>query len=304
MRRRRELPPTLRGRHFTTRRGHLEGISRKRMRGADLDQPFHGIRSPRLRETTIAELIAAYSERMSAAQFFSHVTAAQLLGLPLPRRFATSGVIHVCVDDPAGRQRVSGTVAHHARPGTVRVVAISGYRVAAPVDVWRQLAAVLTLDELIVMGDALVGGKRPLATMAELRTGVVRHAGKRGARRLREALDWVRPGVLSPRETEIRLLLVRAGLPEPEVNAPITDRSGRTIATGDLVYRDHRVLVEYDGEQHRTDEEQYHWDIDRLDAIMEADWRVVRLNKTHLRVKRASAVRKVDTALRDRGWRP
>ena len=117
------------------------------MRGADLDQPFHGIRSPRLRETTIAELIAAYSERMSAAQFFSHVTAAQLLGLPLPRRFATSGVIHVCVDDPAGRQRVSGTIAHHARPGTVRVVAISGYRVAAPVDVWRQLAAVLTLDD-------------------------------------------------------------------------------------------------------------------------------------------------------------
>ncbi|TFB89010.1 hypothetical protein E3O44_05140 [Cryobacterium algoricola] len=270
----------------------------------DLEQPFHGIRSPRVGPATIATLIAAYSERMSTAQFFSHVTAAHLHGLPLPRRFASSGVIHVCVDDPAERQRVRGTVAHHARPGTVRLVDIGGYRVAAPVDVWRQLAAVLSLDELIVMGDALVGGKRPLATMAELRTGVARHAGKRGARRLREALEWVRPGVLSPRETEIRLLLVRAGLPEPEVNAPLTDRTGRKIATGDLVYREYRVLVEYDGEQHRTDEEQYHWDIDRLDAIMEADWRVVRLNKTHIRLKSASAVRKVDTALRDRGWRP
>ena len=76
------------------------------------------------------------------------------------------------------------------------------------------------------------------------------------------------------------------------------------IATGDLVYRLYRVLVEYDGEQHRTDEEQYHWDVDRLDRIMEADWRVIRINKSHLRSKPASVLRKVETALRAAGWRP
>lgn len=304
MKRAQQLPPSLHGRAFTTVEGSATGVSLKRMRGSDLTQPFSGIRAPQGGDDSPRRLIETYSERMSPDQFFSQVTAAIIHGLPLPLIVERDRTLHVCTEHPAARHRTRGIVGHHVEPGTVHIVEVRGLRVTSPVDTWCQLASVLSLDDLIKVGDALVRRKNPLATMEALRAAVLRYAGHRGARKLREAFESVRPGVDSPKETELRLLLVRAGLPEPEVNCAITDHLGLKIATGDLVYRRFRVLVEYDGEQHRTDEEQYHWDVDRLDRIMEEGWRVIRINKSHLRSRPASVLRKVETALRAAGWRP
>lgn len=239
---------------------------------------------------------------MLPGQFFSHVTAAQLYGLPLPRRLDRDTSVHVSTLAPAQCPRMAGVRGHRLKPGSVLVRARDGLLMAAPVDTWCQLSSTLTLDELIMVGDALVRRRQPFATLAELGRGVAGYAGHRGAQRLREALEWVRPRVDSAKETELRLMLVRAGLPEPEVNGVITDEFGVKVATGDLVFRRYRVLAEYDGGQHRTDEEQYHWDIDRLDAIMALGWRVVRINKSHLRPGSTVPVRRVETALRAAGW--
>ena len=304
MKRAGNLPRHLRGRAFTTNEGLDAGLSRERLRRADLEHPFRGLHSASGLTPTIESRILAYSLRMSPNQFFSDVTAAIIHGLPLPLELERSPILHVCTEDAAARHGSRRVVGHHVIARSIAVVDANGFRVTSAVDTWCKLSTLLCLDDLIKVGDALVRRKNPLATMAELRTGVLGFAGHRGAKRLREAFQWVRPGVHSPKETELRLLLVRAGLPEPEVNAVIADRRGVTIATGDLVYRRHKVLVEYDGEQHRTDEEQYHWDVDRLDAIMEEGWRVIRINKSHLRGKQASVIRKVETALRAAGWRP
>jgi very-short-patch-repair endonuclease len=78
----------------------------------------------------------------------------------------------------------------------------------------------------------------------------------------------------------LRLLLVRAGLPEPEVNGEIRDARGVFVAFGDLLFRAYRVLVEYDGGGHRTDERQFHRDVARLDDVMELGIRVIRVNKS------------------------
>ena len=304
MKRAGKLPPLLRGRAFTTVEGLEAGLSRERLRRADLEHPFRGLHSTPGITSTVESRIMAYRLRMSPDQFFSDVTAAIIHGLPLPLGLQRAPMLHVCTDKPAARHGSPEVIGHHVNAGSITVVEVRGLRVTSPVDTWCQLASVLSLDDLIKVGDALVRRKNPLATMQSLRAAVLRHAGHRGAKKLREAFEWVRPGVYSPKETELRLLLVRAGLPEPEVNCVITDRLGAKIATGDLVYRRYRVLVEYDGEQHRTDEDQYHWDVDRLDAIMEEGWRVIRINKSHLRSKPASVLRKVETALRAAGWRP
>lgn len=120
---------------------------------------------------------------------------------------------------------------------------------------------------------------------------------------LRAASESVRAGVDSPKETEVRLIIVEAGLPEPVVNMPIRNSHGAFIALGDLVYPQYRILIEYDGAYHFAGDEQLYKDIDRLDAVMEEKWRVVRLNKTHLK-RPAVIVAKVRTALLDAGWRP
>jgi len=298
------LPPALHGRAFHTHAGSSAGVSTKRMRAGDLVKPFAGIRTSVRDEVTPDALIAAYGERMSAHDFFSHVSAARVHGLPLPNWLARARTVHVSTEHQELRERGRGVAAHHVKAGSIRIVEVRGLRVTSPVDTWCQLSTVLGVDDLIVMGDALVRRKNPLATMDELRRAVARYSGHRGARKLREALEWVRPGVDSPKETELRLLLVRAHLPEPEVNGEIFDRAGTKIATGDLIYPEYRVAVEHDGEQHRTDEEQYHWDVDRIDAIVEAGWRHIRINKSHLRHRPATVIRKVDTALRLRGWHP
>jgi very-short-patch-repair endonuclease len=67
------------------------------------------------------------------------------------------------------------------------------------------------------------------------------------------------------------------------------------------VYLRYRVLVEYDGEQHRTDEAQFARDVDRLDGVMAEGWRVIRVLKD---TPDAEVVARVDRALRSRGWRP
>ncbi len=104
----------------------------------------------------------------------------------------------------------------------------------------------------------------------------------------------MRPGTDSAPETRLRLLLLEAGCPEPEVNGIVP--TSRGAFHGDLVFRDQRVIVEYDGEQHRTDDRQYSIDGDRLDAIMAAGWRVIRVDKRLIR-RREELVARILIAL-------
>ena len=184
-------------------------------------------------------------------------------------------------------------------PGSVSVVTRDGIRVTAPADTWCALSTLITLDELVIAGNWLVKRKKPLVTLETLDAAARAYAGRPGARLLGEAIALVRPRTDSPRETCLRLTLVRAGLPEPTVNFAICDAAGNFVAFGDLAYVEQKVLVEYDGEHHREDEDQFNRDVDRLDDIMQLEWRVVRINKSH---STSQVVAKVTAALLARGW--
>jgi hypothetical protein len=77
------------------------------------------------------------------------------------------------------------------------------------------------------------------------------HSG-RGVLLVRAAVGLARERVDSPRETWLRLCLVLAGLPMPECNLIIGDGQG-PIGRVDLVYLMYSVIIEYEGDQHRTD---------------------------------------------------
>lgn len=98
-------------------------------------------------------------------------------------------------------------------------------------------------------------------------------------------------------ETLLRLLLVRAGLPEPELNQELFDARGRWIGRFDMVHREARVIVEYDGDQHRKDTRQYELDISRIDRAIAAKWTVVRVRARGVFVDRAETIRRVREAL-------
>ena len=87
----------------------------------------------------------------------------------------------------------------------------------------------------------------------------------------RHAAALVRERVDSARESELRLCLLLAGLPELEADVVV----GRAAPPGrfDLVHRllrgavEYEVAVEHEGDQHRTDPTQWNRDIDRHEAL-------------------------------------
>jgi len=300
MPRRSELPRSLPLDGFTVAQARLAGVKPKRLQSTDLDAPFHGIRAAAGRTDGVWDLARAYAAGMPAGQFFSHSTAAQLLGMPLPAHACRDRRLHVSVVAPARAPQGAGVAGHTVanRPG---VWLTGGLTVQNPVSVWCELATLVGLDDLIALGDHLLGVVDPPFALDDLAAAVSGRTGQRGIRRLRAALEWVRPRVESRQETRLRLLLVRAGLPEPETNVYLPLRYQRRRVRGDLVYARYRTLVEYDGEQHRTDDLQFARDVDRLDGVMAEDWRVIRVLKD---TPDAEVVARVDQALRSRGWRP
>ncbi|MFF2370578.1 DUF559 domain-containing protein [Agromyces sp. NPDC058110] len=297
------LPAALRNRAFTSAEAVAAGVGPGRLRGRDLVRPFHGVRvaapEPGLEARCRAKLIV-----MRPGQVFSHATACRLYGIVVP--WASDGdrmpELDVAAFAPAAIPRGRGVRGHRLGAGGTRVGLLRGLPIVSPEDAWCQLAATSSVRDLVVAGDSLLRRERPLSTPEAMGEAVRRHRGRRGHRALVEAHGLVRARTDSPQETLLRLDLVRRGLPEPVVNLEILDESGRLCALGDLAYAEQRVLAEYDGEQHRTDDRQYARDVERLDELTRLGWRVIRFTKRHRGRARAAQLDRVRDALLARGW--
>ncbi|MCH9642466.1 MAG: hypothetical protein K0U71_12305 [Actinomycetia bacterium] len=107
-----------------------------------------------------------------------------------------------------------------------------------------------------------------------------RHPGSPGIPRLRAALEPHDRGAESPRETWLRLLLVRAGYPKPRTQIPIFDNYRRPRYYLDMGWEEVMVAVEYDGEHHR-ERAVFGKDIIRAEFIAERRWKRVRVVAGH-----------------------
>jgi hypothetical protein len=233
---------------------------------------------------------------MRVGQMFSHATACRLYGIPVPTRLRGDD-LDVAVFIPAALPRGRGVRGHRLAAAGTRVVTFGGLPIVSPEDAWCELAPVCSVRELVVAGDALLRRQRQLSTPARMSECLARHSGRRGHRKLVAAFEAVRADTDSPEETHLRLDIVGCGLPEPVVNHRIFDDRGRLIAIGDLAYPEYKVLVEYDGEQHREDDAQYARDLERLDDLARAGWRVIRFTKRHRGAQRQAQLARVREAL-------
>ena len=300
MHKRTALPPGFDYGAFTVAQARAAGMSGKRTRSSDLEHPFWGVCAVAGSVQTVHDRARAYAQRMPPGAFFSHVTAGLLYGMPLPGHLEAACSIHVTTVAPEHPPRMRGVVGHSVgeRPEVHRV---AGLPVLEPVGTWCQRASVLELYDVVAAGDHLVRDEYGWTTAAEIVARAGQQAGSRGARRAREAAGRIRPRSESRQETRLRLLLVDCGFPEPETNVPIALPPGRPRVRGDLVYERYKVLVEYDGEQHRLDDGQYNRDAERLHDLRAAGWIVITVRKGSTpEWVRAT----VGEALRSRGWRP
>jgi len=318
------LPADL-GDGFPTWLARAHGVSRSRLRGSDLTAPFHGVRKaqdatphpafadiedPYLRQRLMRIASALdYAPRMHTGHFFSHETAAAIWGAPLPLTFSTYGDdiestaldLHVCALGGLAVPRTQGVTRHRTRKSMVEMVVHDGLRVSSPASTWAMLGT-LSVADLVALGDFFCrqfrpgygrpdADRKPLATIDELREALV--AGRRrGAERLREAVELVREDSWSPRESRVRCILIAAGLPEPELNVDVYD-GVRFLACVDLAYPRQRVAIEYHGMLHGM---QWARDAERVAALRAAGWTVIEVTAPLLKSPE-ELVRRVRQAL-------
>ncbi|WP_010524478.1 hypothetical protein [Nesterenkonia sp. F] len=234
--------------------------------------------------------------------WFSHTTAAHLWNLPLPPWLDGARPLHVSrAESSSSTDRIPGLVAHAVVVEDGEVVDVEGLRVSRPGRAYFDLMGVLPLHELVALGDQLIrrpnpeleGRDRPWETPASLRTLVGDHRKTRGIVAGREALERIRDGADSRPETLLRLAIVDAGLPEPQLQ--VTPRPGSPWS-GDLGYEEEKVVLQYEGEGHFNPTQQAS-DRTRNAAFVDDGWTVVIVNVVDLRDRFRGVVRRVDRLL-------
>lgn len=284
---------------FSYSDGIAAGLTPDELRNPGWSAPHHGVRSHREASTPM-ELAEDYLPRMRPEQYFSHATGGIAHAMWLPSSVERRLEIHVAVP-PGFRQPRGKRVRGHLlveRPGGLLMR--RGLRVARLEETWCQLATVLGLEDLIVAGESVLAKGRT----DRLPLRVLRHAVEAGDRPrqalLNKALPELRENVRSPKETQLRRLLVAAGLPEPAINMDIFDRSGTWVAESDLVYPQWKIAIEYEGELHFLDEAIQRKDVYRYELLQALGWRVIRVTKDDLRFRPDELVERVRAAIAER----
>ncbi|WP_374968333.1 hypothetical protein [Terrabacter sp. BE26] len=272
------LPPDLLLRPFRTEEALRRGVTPSRLRAQDLWTPTPGVRTAEV-PVTLLERARAFAAAAPNEFAFAHATAARLLGIPLPYALEEDPHIHIVTRTDANRVR-RGEVVGHRGLESRQVVLVEGLPVVGAADTWADLGEhvgpgrPVGLDDLIVAGDAaanLLGSADPL------RRAVERRGRPRGKVTLTFAIPRIRRGAWSPMETRSRLMVTRAGLPEPEHNVPVVSHAGEWLGFGDLVWQEQRVVGEYLGVEFHTRTRDRVHDGLRRDRVERGGWTMVEI---------------------------
>jgi len=237
------VPVDLTNGPFDLEEARRHGLTRYHLRAASwqsLGNGFYAVRE--ISDLPLVKLAAA-ARRLPTGAVFSGRTAAWLHGLDHP----PCSPIEVDLPIASPHRGLAGISIHHSaeiESSIAKRLPVTP-RVRTVADLGRRLPlveAVAAID--MALHNCLVKAE-------QLNKWIAQHAGYRGIERLRRAMNLAEPATESPMETRLRLLLVLAGLPRPQVQVPLHDDKGHFIGRPDLYYPAQRLALEYDGAIHR-----------------------------------------------------
>lgn len=268
------------------------GVSDRALRSAEFRTVFAGV----VVHATIPDTIVVRSRAAillaPEGAIVSHFTAARLWGGRVPDNEWT----HVSFMRDV-RFRVRGIKPHRYRR-RLDVRKRHGLEVTSPEQTFCDMARYLGLIDLVALGDSLVRKKRfsedelvhyALAWSGQFSTEVVA-----AARLVRDRVD-------SSPETALRLLMVLAGFPEPDVDIHIRDADGNTRYRIDLGYRGVRLAIEYDGRWHDSPEQRELDELRRTELGVEEQWTFVIVTGDDLYQQTEDLVERLRAAARAAG---
>jgi very-short-patch-repair endonuclease len=226
-------------------------------------------------------VLSAWQRHLPSDAVFAGKTAAWLFGLD----FDPLNPIELIVSSTSEVRSRSGLEVRRCALPPDDVVKVRGL---ATITVQRLLfdsCLLLSSIEALVAIDAAVHAQ--LAEKESLARYAALADGRAGARRLRSLAALAEPAE-SPMETRLRWLLLSAGLPKPEVQAELRDVDGRFVGRADLYYATSRLVIEFDGANHR---ERLVEDNRRQNLLITAGFRMLRFTSADMRQPEVVAAR-------------
>lgn len=291
MPRRAVIPPELHGRVFTSAEAAQHGVTSSMLRGHNFVVVHHGVWRLATTELTFELALQAAVRALPAGSAASHVTALQWMGVDV----GASTPIHFSTTSSA---QTRNDLVLHRRLGRTSARLVRGIPTLGPDRSFVDSATLLSLRKLVQAGDWLV---RARLTTTDRLIDYTMQSHLDGVVRAREAALLVRERVDSPRETDVRLIISLAGLPEPETNIDIASDAGTWVARGDLVLPRYRIVVEHDGWIHERNAEQRQKDHLRRERIEAAGWTLIVITAEDFEHPTAIVIR-VFEALKRRGY--
>jgi very-short-patch-repair endonuclease len=233
--------------------------------------------------------LSAWRRVLPRETVFVGASAAWLHGLDL----GPTDPVEVAVPTSSGLRSRAGLVVRRWEIPPSEVVSIRHLRATT---LPRTLAELCisrpSVEALVAIDMAVKKGhvdSRVLSQYAE------KNKGRRGAARLRSLALLAAPAE-SPMETRLRWILIQAGLPRPEVQTKLGD-ADRFVGRVDLYYPKARLVLEYDGGNHR---ERLVDDDRRQNLLANAGYRLLRFTAPDVYQHPDVTVAQVQAALASR----
>lgn len=271
------IPRSLREQPFRGRDALAEGlISRRRLLGPEFRRILHGV-------YVVAGIRIDHGLRCQAAALIlppesvlTGHSAAWWYGVEFAR---TDAPVMVARPPGARRDGPRGIKVHRTPVRPQDVAVVDGMRVTSPARAAWDVSTLGELGPALVIVDGLL--HRGVITHAGLAKRLAAGSGVWGVSRAREVFGLADGRSESPAETQVRLMMHRAGLPSPVPQFEIRIE-GRFIARVDFAWPDRRVILEYDG-AHHADVLQMRRDRKRLNDLVNAGWVVLHATAGDLR---------------------
>jgi very-short-patch-repair endonuclease len=232
-------------------------------------------------------LLTAWQRLLPPDAVFAGATAAWLHGVDLK----PAEPVEIVVPPWSGIRTRAGLNVSRCEIRPSEVVLVRGLRATA---------LPRTLANLCLRGPAVEALTAiDMAVRARLTDAgdLVRYAegvkGRAGAKRLRSLALLAAPAE-SPMETRLRWLLIQNRLPNPEVQSNLRDATARFVGRADLYYPAARLVLEYDGGNHR---ERLVEDNRRQNVLINAGYRLLRFTAADIYGRPDVVVAQVRAAL-------
>ncbi|HET6311816.1 MAG TPA: DUF559 domain-containing protein [Candidatus Nitrosotalea sp.] len=178
------------------------------------------------------QVLTAWQDVLPPEAVFAGATAAWIAGL----EFNPTKPVEIVVPPNSGMRSRPGLSVRRCRILPGEVVTIQRLRATSLPRTFRHLSLRLSAVEILVAMDAAL--RKKLAPAKAF-----------GGRKLQRIAAMAAPAE-SPMETRLRWLLIQRGLPRPEVQVNLGDDKNR-YGRADLYYPSARLILEYDGANHR-----------------------------------------------------